>query len=236
MRSERETRERRERAREKARLKASERGRFLAFQNDRERNSAPARLLRLCFAKRPKGRSIFASPVGALCEKSPPMCPKESRCPNGRGAAAVGVCVGPALRLGYFRFAPIARRKRLSNSAFPRAEGLCERSPLKRANCALPLGAGALARALRFPNERDWDSHPRARFGCALIVPKVALACPIGRGSPFKVVSSCRRCVLRASQRTSRETGATRATRSPNTERGTFGSGGRATATPSRVL
>ena len=44
--------------------------------------------MRLCFAKRPKGRSIFASPVGALCEKSPRNRPKESRCANGRGAAA----------------------------------------------------------------------------------------------------------------------------------------------------
>ena len=51
------------------------RGRSIAIPNDRERNADPARLLRLCFAKRPKGRSIFAAPFGASCEKCPPIRP-----------------------------------------------------------------------------------------------------------------------------------------------------------------
>ena len=76
-------------------------------------------------------------------------------------------------------------------------------------SAAFPLAA--LCCALPFPTAASGTSHPRARLVRAPLVPKVALACPIGRGSPFKVVSSCRRCVLRASQRTLRETGATRA-------------------------
>ena len=62
---------------------------------------------------------------------------------------------------------------------------------------AFPLGGVVLCFA--FPNEFPCSSLPRARFACTPLVPKVALACAIGRGSLFKVCSSCRRCVLRAS-------------------------------------
>ena len=48
-------------------------------------------------------------------------------------------------------------------------------------SAAFPLAA--LVRALRFPNESPWASHPRARFACALLVLKLTLLCPIGRGS-----------------------------------------------------
>ena len=86
----RETRERRERAREKARLKASERGRFLAFQNDREKDLSPARLLRLCFAKRPKGRSIFAAPLGDWRESNPSVRPSSVVPPMARRGGVWG--------------------------------------------------------------------------------------------------------------------------------------------------
>ena len=106
------------------------------------------------------------------------------------------------------------RRSRFNNGStflYPRRGACARKVPTWGLKCRCPSARRRWRWALRFPNGGFGDSHPRARFGCALLVPKVALACPIGRGSPFKVVSSCRRCVLRASQRTSRETGATRA-------------------------
>ena len=46
----------------------------------------------------------------------------------------------------------------------------------------LGLPSAALCRALPFPNGGSWDSHPRARLGCAFLLPKVALALPSGAG------------------------------------------------------
>ena len=54
------------------------RGRISRSPTTEKKDSAPARLLRLCFAKRPKGRSIFAPPFGALCEKCPRFVPIRS--------------------------------------------------------------------------------------------------------------------------------------------------------------
>ena len=147
--------------------------------------------MRLCFAKRPKGRSIFAAPVGALCEKSPPVRPN--------------LVVAPLL--GH-RF---ATRYRSGDTQRARLGGVWgSRSRFKNAS-AIPLpprrGANAIVipkqgRIMRCPsargrwvvrsrssNDSPWASHPRARFGRALLPPKVALACPIGRGSRSKVVA-----------------------------------------------
>ena len=74
---------------------------------------------------------------------------------------------------------------------------------------------------MRFPNDCPWDSQPRPRrVGCHSFAFDCAFSSPRRGRSLFKVVSSCRKCVLRSSQRTLRETGATRATKSPKTERG----------------
>ena len=64
----RETRERRERAREKARLKASERGRSIAFPNDREKDLSPA----------------AAAPLGDWRESNPRVRPSSVVPPRGR--------------------------------------------------------------------------------------------------------------------------------------------------------
>ena len=66
-------------------------------------------------------------------------------------------------------------------------------------SAAFPLAA--LALCLARPNGGSWDSHPRARLGCAFLLPKVALALPSGAGRGLKVCSSCRRCVVGASLR-----------------------------------
>ena len=112
--------------------------------------------------------------------------------------------------------------KRLANSDSPAPRGECERSPQSRLNCASPLGAGALGRALRFSNARNWDSHSRARFGRALLLPK---SCPsLCHRARVAVcgVFVCRRCVLRVSNGLPARSGATRAAKPPKTERGTF--------------
>ena len=85
-----------------------------------------------------------------------------------------------------------------------------------------PSARGRWRCAFRFPNEFPLASHPRARLVRALLLPKVALACAIGRGSRSKVCSSCRRCVLRASNGFPARSGATRSAKPPKTERGAF--------------
>ena len=70
---ERNEREKRESEREKARLKASERGRFLAFQNDSEKDLSPA-----------------PARVGAFCERSPLVRPNSVVAPTRAGAAFGG--------------------------------------------------------------------------------------------------------------------------------------------------
>ena len=114
----------------------------------------------------------------------------------------------------------------------PAPRGLCEKSPNSVAELCVAPRRGGVGVEVRGASSQRWlcriplvgvgvvpCSFQRRLRGLptpapdwfVLARPKVALACAIGRGSPFKVVSSCRRCVLRASQRTSRETGATRA-------------------------
>ena len=65
-----EKRERNERERERKR----ERGRSIAFQNDREKDFSPRR----------------AAPVGALCEKSPPIRPNLVVAPTGAARRRLG--------------------------------------------------------------------------------------------------------------------------------------------------
>ena len=75
---------------------------------------------------------------------------------------------------------------------------------------------------MRFSNARDWDSHSRARFGRALLLPK---SCPsLCHRARVAVcgVFVCRRCVLRVSNGLPARSGATRAAKPPKTERGAF--------------
>ena len=136
-------------------------------------------------APRPKGR--FARRV--------PLKSNESRFPFGRGARRLGLAFA------------IYNGSTIPLSA-PR--GLCENHPNLGAELPLPLGAGALGRALRFSNARDWDSHSRARFGRALLLPK---SCPsLCHRARVAVcgVFVCRRCVLRVSNGLPARSGATR--------------------------
>jgi len=154
----RETRERRERAREKARLKASERGRFLAFQNDREKDLSPA-----------------PARVGAFCERSPLVRPNSVVAPTRAGAA-----FGGGIRVENASTIPLS----------PAPRGECERFPKRRLNYALPLGAGALGLALAFLKRAKLGLPTPRPMGLARVVPKETFdwRCPIGRGSPFKVL------------------------------------------------
>ena len=174
------------------------RGRSIAIPNDRERNADPARLLRLCFAKRPKGRSIFAAPFGASCEKCPPIRPYMVVAPKGAARRRLGL------------------RNRLANGSafrFPAPKSECDARPNLGAECPLLLGAArlvgvcgcfafpndgsaafplaALVRALRFPNDCPWDSqpHPR-RVGCPSFAFDCAFSSPRRGRSLFKVCSS----------------------------------------------
>ena len=72
-----------------------------------------------------------------------------------------------------------------------------------------PSARGRWVVRSRSSNERDWDSHSRARFGRALLLPKVALACAIGHGSRSVVCSSAVD-VLRVSNGLPARSGATR--------------------------
>ena len=72
--------------------------------------------------------------------------------------------------------------------------------------CASPIGRGGVGSCPACPNGGSWDFQPRARFACALLLPNVALACAIGRGSRSKVVVKPRFSASH-NQRTSREVG-----------------------------
>ena len=65
----------------------------------------------------------------------------------------------------------------------PAPRGLCEKSPNLAAELPLPLGAAALALGVPSSQRVPLGVHPRARLVRALLVPKVALARAIGRGS-----------------------------------------------------
>ena len=84
----------------------------------------------------------------------------------------------------------------------------------------LGLPSAALCCASRSPTIALGTSTPRARLVRAPLVPKVAPALPSGAGRGLKVCSSCRRCVLRASNGFPARSGATRAARPPKSERG----------------
>ena len=63
---------------------------------------------------------------------------------------------------------------------------------------------------------------PPRPIGSSLLVLKLPLLVPSGAGRGLKVCSSCRRCVLRASNGFPARSGATRAAKPPKTERGAF--------------
>ena len=137
-----------------------ERGRrSIAFQNDRERNSAPA-------APRPLGRCAREVPVFVQARSLP------------RRARRGGVW-------GRYRVS-----KRLSNSAFPRAEGRVRYLSPKAGELGVAPRRGALGLASPFTTRKKRDFHFPRPMGLARVVPKEAFdwRCPIGRGSPFKVV------------------------------------------------
>ena len=154
-------------------------------------------------------RLYFPPPRRGACARRVPTCGLNCRC------SATGVPLrGDRVAVGYPRY-----RSALLGAARLVGVGSCLAFP-NDGSAAFP--SAALCRASPFPNERDWDSPPRPAERVAMSVLPLCLDLPLrsaGR-SPFKVVVVCRRCVLRASQRTLRETGATRAARPPKTERG----------------
>ena len=72
--------------------------------------------------------------------------------------------------------------------------------------CRAPLGGVGVVRCVS-PTTAPWTSHPRARLVRALLVPKVALACPIGRGSRSLVVARPRPSASRLVRTTPRDGG-----------------------------
>ena len=108
--------------------------------------------MRLCFAKRPKGRSIFAAPVGALCEKSPPIRPNLVVAPTGAARRRLGFAFALQTPL-QFRFPP---RRGAMRAKSPMMAELCVAPPLVRplgspTARGIPSARGRLLRWLRLP-------------------------------------------------------------------------------------
>ena len=126
---------------------------------------------------------------------------------------------------------------------YPRRGACARKSPnLVAELCVAPRrgGGAAFSRALLLPTMalprslwRRWFVlcvsqrlplcvPPPRPIGSSLLVLKLPLLVPSGAGRGLKVCSSCRRCVLRASNGFPARSGATRAAKPPKTERGAF--------------
>ena len=124
---------------------------------------------------------------------------------------------------------------------YPRRGACARKSPnLVAELCVAPRrgGGAAFSRALLLPTMalprslwRRWFVlcvsqrlplcvPPPRPIGSSLLVLKLPLLVPSGAGRGLKVCSSCRRCVLRASNGFPARSGATRAAKPPKTERG----------------
>ena len=71
--------------------------------------------------------------------------------------------------------------------------------PTWRLNCRCPSARRRWRCAFRSPNGGFGDFHPRARLFVPCSSPKLPLRVPSGAGRGTYVCSSCRKCVLRAS-------------------------------------
>ena len=135
-------------------------------QRQRKKTSAPPRRARWGFVREV---SPYSSQLGrcsplwralrAIARQS--GYPRFARLAIGRGAAAFGA------RQSLF--------KRLANSASPAPRGECESSPQSRLNCALPLGARALALCVPFPQRVPFGFPPPRPIRLCLARP---LCCP----------------------------------------------------------
>ena len=102
-----------------------------------------------------------AAPDGAACEKHPRVRPNLVVAPWGAARRRLGL----RYRLS----------KRLSNSALPRRGACARKVPTRWLNCALPLGAAALALCFAFPQRVPLGFPPPRPIGSCPVRPK---SCP----------------------------------------------------------
>ena len=81
----------------------------------------------------------------------------------------------------------------------PRRGACARKVPTWRLNCRCPSARRRWRCAFRSPNGGFGDFHPRARLFVPCSSPKLPLRVPSGAGRGTNVCSSCRKCVLRAS-------------------------------------
>ena len=109
-----------------------------------------------------------------------------------RAASPLPSATYPPLRSGAFRQRPSCERNphlsQLGRWPLARRRWRCALLILKLP-LRVPSGAAFIC-ASRFPNGGSWDFHPAPDGACARVVPKETFdwRCPIGRGSPFKVL------------------------------------------------
>ena len=157
----------------------------------------------------PKIRHPRPAPDGASCEKCPRIRPYSVVAPSGAGRGVLGrrsrFNNGSTIPLSAPKSECDARPSLVAElplllGAARRRWRLVVPCSSQRWLCRVPLGGvgvvpcssqrrvlglplSGVGSCFAFPNESPWASHPRARLGCALLLPKVALACAIGRGS-----------------------------------------------------
>ena len=136
-----------EKAREQVERERDEREEREKRETRRERERSPFDL-RVSKRQRKELRPRRASPVGALCEKSPPICPNLVVAPTGAARRRLGL------------------RNRLTNASTtplsPAPRGFAKLSPKAGELCVAPRRGGVgLGRGLVFRRVRDKQHSPR---------------------------------------------------------------------------
>ena len=156
----------------------------------REKARAGAAVYRVSKRQRKELRPRRAAPVGALCERSPRIRPSKVVAPTGAARRRLGSLSRFKTPL-QFRLPP----RRGASAIFVPQSGRIGRCTPASAPFGSPSARGyprrgALGLASPFTTRKKRDFHFPRPMGLARVVPKETFdwRCPIGRGSPFKVV------------------------------------------------